>query len=105
MERCKCRSDSSIIMSVAGGAFKTLPDINKAFLSPSESSAALYSGPPSLLAITRPFSRMLMVMGIFDCRSSSLIIVIGASFFEALVAAFVSPASTKSGNFPRADVF
>ena len=54
---------------------KMLPAISNAFLSPSESSAALYSGPPSLLAITRSFLRMLMLIGMFACRSSSLMTV------------------------------
>ena len=104
MERCKCRSGSSIIRSVPLGAVKTFPATNIAFLSPSDSSAALYSGPPCLLAIRRSFVRMLMVIGMFDWSNSWLMTAIGASFFAASAADSISSASTKAA-IPRARTF
>ena len=55
MDRCRCRSGSSMIRSVPLGAVKTFPAIIRAFLSPSDSSAALYSGPRTCLPLRARF--------------------------------------------------
>ena len=84
IDRCKCRSGSSIMITAPGSAVSTLVPIRMAFRSPSESSAMLYGALPSLLANNcSPFS-MEMSIGRFAILSSSLSTLRGdSSFFSA----------------------
>ena len=78
IERCKCLSGSSIIISVLGSQVSTSAAISNAFLSPSESSAILYKGLPFFEANNCSSLPSEISIGMFDISSNSLIPWIGA---------------------------
>ena len=93
MDRCRCRSGSSISSSEAGGAASTFAEISRTFRSPSESCAAPYSGPPFLLAVTCSLSLMKISIGMWDARSSSLMTAIGDSASASETRSSIRPSS------------